>query len=460
MTCSRVVTVAILLAPCGVAAPVAGPPATAHKQAAAWCSAAFGTPAPPPCTATTLGPPLLVLRSVGSGPWSARPEDQLRLGGPPGPTPNAVACIRDTNTLSGQKYTDGAAAHDRKWEIELLDAQGRRVSHIDFKESAPTVKSGPGAGYAPAPRERSVQWLRDLAGNTSIAFCASSQLESPLALSPDRATFVSRSISLWTVAGWKLRAGIKAPSVRSVAFLPDGKTFLTVGESAVEVRDAAAGDVLRTLPSSLKYAGKVAVRPDGKAVVLAPTIKGRLAVLDLEAGTETDGPPVEGQPFELAFSSTGDRFAIAVFRQPVRLWNPAGWTKVADISTASSMIKALAFSPDGSQLAIGDDKVTLVVDAATGRELRRLDEAGYGTVHALAFDPASARLATAPTQDSINLWDTQSWEKTRTIGNLPHGSVDRLFFVSDRELLSVSSEGVGRRVDITARPPARTPARK
>jgi WD40 repeat protein len=65
---------------------------------------------------------------------------------------------------------------------------------------------------------------------------------------------------------------------------------------------------------------------------------------------------------------------------------------------------AFALSPDGRTLATAGGGEVILWDAATGREVRRLERHG-GAVHALAFTPDGKALASGADDNVIRLWD-------------------------------------------------------
>src|SRR5207248_6192963 len=95
-------------------------------------------------------------------------------------------------------------------------------------------------------------------------------------------------------------------------------------------------------------------------------------------------------------------------------------------------LAAVAFSPDGTRLAVSNRNVA-VYELAGVQERRRL--AGHGSyVWGLAFDPLRPRLASGATDRSVRFWDLKTGRQTK---GLEAQDVGALAFSGDGELLAV-----------------------
>lgn len=117
----------------------------------------------------------------------------------------------------------------------------------------------------------------------------------------------------------------------------------------------------------------------------------------------------------VAFSRSSDRLAAAG-RQWTFLWDPRELGKGRRMETWVNA-RALAVSPDGTQLAVGGHRTLEIElwDTGTQQRQRILNESSVdeGATQALAFSPDGNTLAAAQV-DSVQLWDTQSWS-VRTV---------------------------------------------
>ena len=77
----------------------------------------------------------------------------------------------------------------------------------------------------------------------------------------------------------------------------------------------------------------------------------------------------------------------------IRIWNKGTGELVQEIRAHSQRIRAMQFSPDGSQLAsAGEDRVIAIWDPKTGTEKTRLQSNG-AKVMSLCFNPSRSPAA-------------------------------------------------------------------
>jgi WD40 repeat protein/serine/threonine protein kinase len=195
----------------------------------------------------------------------------------------------------------------------------------------------------------------------------------------------------------------------SVAFSADGKLLASASDDSVKVWDTSTGENLLTLETTWRPGEyewiKVAFSPDGKTLVTADVNY---------AWSDKNSFLVQ---WEL---STGRRLGGL----------PGRW--------------CVAFSPDGKLLASGGDEAAVLLDAATGKELRRLK---VGVVRAVAFSKDSNTLATGNNSGTIKLWDVNTGEERLSIKTPanPGGNstVSSLAFSADgKSLASTGSNDV------------------
>ncbi len=135
----------------------------------------------------------------------------------------------------------------------------------------------------------------------------------------------------------------------------------------------------------------------------------------------------EGAVRSVTYSPDGGQIASASGDGTIRIWNVETGASIVSIKVIQGNIKPLAFSPDGTRLAIGGQTYlpnaqeirgknppasggATIWDAATGKELLSLTEAHKQLVVDLAYSPDGTRLATTSSDITV-VWDANAGKK-------------------------------------------------
>jgi WD40 repeat protein len=293
-----------------------------------------------------------------------------------------------------------------------------------------------GAGLVVADDQGIAVW--DLASGRQARLMADQPTPlSSVAILPDASKLASASyryepfaglVRIGNPADGTTRALFEHPrAVDALALSADGKTLAAGTEQAKPTEsggytgatllvDAETGAVRATLGEHAQTVNQLAMTPDGSRLATVASRRGpgfqtigELIVWDVAAARILSKPADPLGPIRaIAFAPDGQ--ALAMTGETARgepmlvLLDPATCEVRKQLTIAPEKADALAFSPDGTTLAVArTDRRVALFDIDTG-EARALGEHHRGTIRSLAFSPDGKTLVSGGQDRTAVLW--------------------------------------------------------
>jgi|GEM_PF-1021532 len=268
-------------------------------------------------------------------------------------------------------------------------------------------------------------------------------------------------------------------AIRSLIYSPDGKKLITASEGEIKVWDATTRDLVndaasKAIDNAVKNIASVALAPDGNSLAVVdvdsdlnlfsvderrkPTTfqrktggKFNLVAFSPDGETiATGGSGVFGNSeiklwdksngkeirklegyanklYTIGLSPSGSKLAVADDYSTIHIWNLSGGNAVKSISAQdghtvrtitsdSTGLPSITFSPDSNSIAVGSFAGTEIFDADTGKLQVKLDGAKLDySGNPLAYMPDGKSLVIAGDKD-LSLWDLKTASIAKTFG--------------------------------------------
>ncbi|NDD63415.1 MAG: hypothetical protein EBZ36_05490 [Acidobacteria bacterium] len=212
-------------------------------------------------------------------------------------------------------------------------------------------------------------------------------------------------------------------------------------DRTLRIREAASGRQYAPVRGHREAISKIRVSDDGQS--LTTVGKGRelkvWSLARLTAPTRLDNPT--GQIFSIAYSPDGEELAIGDESGTVRIVDTADGRDLVSLRGHTGKVLHVAYAPNRPSAeqpmrllaTSGADRTIRIWDVLTGRQLRQLP--GHREqVHELAFSPQGNLLATAGDDKTVRLWDTLTWNEVAKFGDY------------DREVFTIAFSPDGQRL--------------
>lgn len=217
-----------------------------------------------------------------------------------------------------------------------------------------------------------------------------------------------RAIRVWELPSGRLAQTLEGHTnaVTAVTFIPGEGALLSASEDGTVRRwtlDAGASEVLVSRPADA--ANAVAVTRDGRLAAIGFE-RGAVVLLELPTGTTRVLGPQQHPVYAVAFSPDGAQLASGNWLGETLRWDVVTGARLEAMQAHAGAVLAVAFSPDGTSLATAgrDTTVRVVSGKAHRTDHVRVLSGHQQKVYALSWSSDGALLASVGGDGTSRLW--------------------------------------------------------
>ena len=195
-------------------------------------------------------------------------------------------------------------------------------------------------------------------------------------------------------------------------------------DNSVRLVDANTGNTILTFYGDRPF-WCVSFSPDGKLIAAGSGGENEHdsgSVRIWEVASRRERPPLTGHGAQcMAYSPDGQRLATGGTDQSVKLWDITSGQEILTLRGHTDFVQGIAFTPDGCRIVSGGDRSIRIWDGRPWNDGERFGDdvvtlrGHVDSVNAVVFHPRLAELATASTDGTIKIWNTETWRESRSV---------------------------------------------
>ena len=222
---------------------------------------------------------------------------------------------------------------------------------------------------------------------------------------------------------WTYSPFLTSSYIFDVAISPDGKHVAAAGsKSLVWILDAITGHMIKTFDEQAGFILGVAWSRDSKRIAIGND-SGTVDIKDATSGkTLVTYKGHTSSVVRIAWSPDGKRIASASYDGTVQIWNANTGQRIITYSGNMNPVFSVAWSPDGTRIVSGTGAAgnhgpivtgnsAKVWDTTTGKTLLTYTE-NTNSVYAVAWSPDGKEIASGGDDAVIRVWDASTGHTT------------------------------------------------